>query len=193
MKKYLFLAFLLFAAPVRAAEQIQINPDKGKYPGAVEEPVPAIRPSPESSAETGPVPGEEVPPDAAPAGAVYEDPRLAEAETALNAGDWSAAREKARAVIRERRKSSQAWTLFGRSFYAQKRYKKAVRRFRKALKYDAHNAQAYYWAGRSFEAMGKLDEAVNEYQAAFRADPRLASAKEAWKRLRGRAEEEAVE
>ncbi len=125
------------------------------------------------------------PPTAAvePVGEI-EAPELQEARAMLNAGDWRGARRISLRYLDSHAKSSDAWTILAKTYAANGKYKKAVRRFDKALKFDPHNADAFYGKGQAFEAQGKSDEASNEYQAAMRADPAMSDARNAWQRLK---------
>ncbi len=116
-----------------------------------------------------------------------EDKNLQKAWGDIQEGNWKQAREKVLVVIAKNKKNPEAWTLLGRTYFMQPKYKKAIRRFKKALKYDPHYAQAYFWKGKAYEALNKVDEAENEYQAAFRADPNLEEARNSWKKLREQA------
>ncbi|MBI4396265.1 MAG: tetratricopeptide repeat protein [Elusimicrobia bacterium] len=115
--------------------------------------------------------------------ALFSDPEVQSAAQLLEKGDWAGARRKMERYLDFHKKSSEAWLVFGQTYLPQKKFKKAVRRFRKALKHNASYAPAYYWLGKTYEEWGKVDEAVNEYQAAFRADPKMEAARESWKRL----------
>jgi Tfp pilus assembly protein PilF len=119
-----------------------------------------------------------------PQAAEYKDPVLKAIEQILDKGDWREARAKAAEYLAHHQKSAEAWVLLGRTYVPGLKYKKAVRRFEKALKHDPSYAPAYYWKGRVFEEWGKPDEAANEYQAALRADPRMDKAQSAWNRLK---------
>lgn len=117
----------------------------------------------------------------------YQDPQLQSAGQDIEKGDWRTARTKAETVLNAHKKSAEAWVVLGRTYLANRQYKKAIRRFHKALKYEPHYAAGYYWDGKAYEALGKIDEAANEYQAAFHADPQLEMAKADWRRLRDHA------
>jgi Tfp pilus assembly protein PilF len=106
-----------------------------------------------------------------------------EARRALDTGEWREARKKMKSYIRKNGKSAEAWTLLGRSYVAAGAYKKAKRRYDKALKFDPHFAPAYVGRGEFFEKKGRLDEAANDYQAAVLSDPNSLEARQALARL----------
>ncbi|HOW27633.1 MAG TPA: tetratricopeptide repeat protein [Elusimicrobiota bacterium] len=97
--------------------------------------------------------------------------------------DWKTARKTGYRILEKDKRNPDGWIVIGRSYLIQKKYKKAVKFFKKALKYNPHASRAYFWKGQAFEQWGKLDEANNEYQAAFRADPHFQEARDAWTRL----------
>jgi predicted Zn-dependent protease len=135
---------------------------------------------------TNPKQATDVTPAPAPV-VVQEVPQMTQARVAITMGDWRGARRIALKYLEKNEKSSEAWTVLAKTYFAQKEYKTALKRFDKALKYDPHNAEAFYGKGMAYEAMSKPDEAANEYQAAFRADPDMADAKAAWQRVKDQA------
>lgn len=177
--------FMLLAQPGRAADE----PKNPARPQAETSGIPFdIN---QSTMSNSPVKDLEIPPAAAagtdsmPAPVVESgSPELQKARTLLNSGDWRGARRASLAYLDSHAKSSEAWTLLAGTYAADKKFKKAVRRFDKALKFNPHNAEAFYGKGQAFEAQGKLDEASNEYQAAMRADSKMPDARAAWQRIK---------
>lgn len=112
---------------------------------------------------------------------------LREARADLASGNWRGARRKCLSYLDRNKKSSDAWAVLAATYAADKKFKKALRRYSKALKHDPHNAEAFYGKGLAYEALGKLDEAANEYQAAMRADSDMADARAAWQRVKDQA------
>jgi len=108
---------------------------------------------------------------------------ILEARRALDAGKWRDARKILENYIHKNGKSAEAWTLLGRSYMAAGAYKKAKRRYAKALKFDPHFAPAYVGRGEFFEKKGRLDDAANDYQAAVLSDPNSLEARQALARL----------
>jgi tetratricopeptide (TPR) repeat protein len=188
-RSVLLLAAVALLSGVAVAEELQVNPDKGRYPGTVKEPVPALRPADTEALEdlkeslTGDATPEAAVPDPGPG---PQDPVLQAAEQALAEARWANARAKAEEVLKKDKKAANAWVILGRADLGEKKYRNAIRKFDKALKYHPHKATAFYGKGQAFEAMGRLDEAGNEYQAAIHADPRMVPAREAWQRIQGR-------
>lgn len=148
----------------------------GALPAAAESPAEAPASPP---AETAAAPAEPVQEPAQ-----VQDERLQDAARDLALGEWKLAARRAKDVLSKDKKAKDAWLIWGRACLEAGDYRKAVRRFNKALKREPHFAAAYYWKAKTFEAWGRLDEAANEYQAAFHADPSLEAARTAWRRLR---------
>jgi len=115
------------------------------------------------------------------------NPLFSKAMMRLEQGEWRDAKALAQDLRRINRKSPEPWFVLGRVRYLRSDFKKAIKRFKKALKYDPQFAPAYYWRGKAYEARGKQDEAANEYQAAFHADAQHEPARAAWERLSGLA------
>jgi len=189
--RILFSGSLLFLGLSAAAEKgpmgkIQVNPAQEQTPGGPATPVPALRPA-EPAISTAPVTA----PDSlqaaastAPAVSARTQERLDAARVAFEAGRADEARRMAERLTRDEKKFAPAWTLLGQIFASEKRYKAALRRFNRALKFDPHDAEAFFGKGQAYEALGKVDEAANEYQAAFHADENMSKAREAWDRLK---------
>jgi Tfp pilus assembly protein PilF len=111
------------------------------------------------------------------------DPLLQEARQALDSGHWRDARKKVNKFLNSNSTSAEGWTLLARTYQAAGGYKKAKKRYGKALKFDPHYAPAYVGRGEIFEKMGKLDEAANDFRAATLSDPNSLEARQALARL----------
>jgi len=64
----------------------------------------------------------------------------------------------------------------GNDHYNQKRYKKAVAEYNKALQVDSGNPQAYFWRARCRLNIGQYDKAIADFNKAVKFDPKYSKA-----------------
>jgi tetratricopeptide (TPR) repeat protein len=64
----------------------------------------------------------------------------------------------------------------GHDHYKQKRYKKAVTEYNKALQIDSGNPQAYFWRARCRLSTGQYDKAIADFNKAVKFDPNYSKA-----------------
>jgi tetratricopeptide (TPR) repeat protein len=64
----------------------------------------------------------------------------------------------------------------GYDHYKQKRYKKAVAEYNKALQIDSSNPQAYFWRARCRLSTGQYDKAIADFNKAVKFDPNYSKA-----------------
>jgi tetratricopeptide (TPR) repeat protein len=86
-------------------------------------------------------------------------------------GDLNDARKNYEHAIRLKKKYSDAINNVGTIFYAEKKYRTAIARYKKALAYAPDSASIWSNLGTAYYARGKFDEMSKAYAKALELDP----------------------
>ncbi len=100
-------------------------------------------------------------------------------------GDYKLAEENVNRALSLNKRNPAPYVAYGRMLVAQREFKKALKKFNKAIKIDPLCAEAFYYKGEIYEKWGKYREARISYKNALAVDSNYSKASVAWEKLQG--------